>query len=492
MAKRQPQRLSFSDVTCDFGPTRALDGVSVGFGAGEITGLLGHNGAGKSTLLNIAAGVVSATAGTVRVDGVEVPRGSTPRQLSNLGVAVVHQTPALAENMSVLDNLFLGRPDQETRAERGRAARDALDQVGGAMIGLETRVANLPLGLRQLVDLARGLVAGPMRVLLLDEPTAALGGAETAALHALIRELAGQGTAVVYVSHRLPDILDVCGRAVILRDGRVQADMPTKGLTGSKLARALAPDLTERAHRAVPPGGPLLEVEQPCHLVFRQREVVGLFGVAAGPQFDITDSLSGLKQAVVARLDGMPYQPKRPSQAIRAGVHAVPAERDRQGLIAGMSAFDNVFLPWRHRARKRTMTSRQMAATYDRASAALSIVGPPARSPISAFSGGNRQKHLLAAWMYPANPRVLLLAQPTSGVDVGAKADICAAVRALAAGGAAVVVASSESDEIASMCDRAYVMNQGRTLEVARTEDFEAILLQTLVDLVPRKEKVML
>ena len=490
MSTTSEPRLRFDGVTVDFGVTRALADFTVSFAPGEIVGLLGHNGAGKSTLLNVATGAVRATAGQMLIDGEEVPAGSMPADIAALGVTVIHQTPALAGNLSILDNMWIGRPWTGSRAERAAKARVALDRVGGQELPLDAHVGALPLGQRQVVDLARGLLAGEMKVLLLDEPTAALGQAETDSLHALIRSLAATGTTVIYVSHRLPDILEVCGRVVVIREGRLVSESPVKGLTGQALAKALAPELVERERIATTPGQVVLRSTAPYDLEFRAGEVVGLFGVAAGPQFALLESWQGNGGDTETTLNGAPYAPRSPHAAIASSVHSVPADRDRDGLIGGMSAIDNVFLPWRGRkvdGKPVTGSPRRMAEVYDRARSVLGILGPGPDSPISSFSGGNRQKHLLASWLFPATPTVLLLSQPTQGVDVGAKVDIRAAVREAAAAGTCVIVASAESDEIASLVDRAYVLVDGAIASVDRSDDFDAALLQTLLDLIPVK-----
>lgn len=482
-------RLAFEGVTVDFGTTRALDHIGPTFAPGEIVGLLGHNGAGKSTLVNVATGAVRPTSGRILIDGDAVQLDN-PRRAAELGVVVIHQTPALAGNLSILDNLYLSRGVTGASKAHRALARQALAQVGGESLALDTKVSALELGQRQIIDLARGLLRGRIKVLLLDEPTAALGQAETEALHVLIRRLAAEGTTVVYVSHRLPDIVEVCDRVVILREGRVAAEQQVAGLSSAALARALVPDIEQDVYVPGVPRDAVLEIVEPHRMVFRAGEVVGLFGVAAGEQFGILNGLHG-SGGVAAALDGAPYRARSPLDAIGRGVHLVVADRDRDGLVAGMSAIDNVFLPWQGRRRANRAAAaraRDRKARYATARAGLGIRGPAGESPISAFSGGNRQKHLLAAWLYPTAPRVLLLAQPTQGVDVGAKVDIRRAVRAAAAGGAAVLVASAESDEIAGMCDRAYVFSRGSIAELPRTADFDAALLQTLLDLIPSKE----
>lgn len=492
MTGSTPPRLTLEGLTVDFGVVRALDGVDLTLAPGEIVGLLGHNGAGKSTLINAVTGGIRATAGRVFLDGEQVV-ADTPKHAAELGITVVHQTPALAGNMSILDNLYLGRPTTGKSRFMRRAARTALGEVGGGDLPLDMKVGALELGSRQVVDLARGMLTGEMKVLFLDEPTAALGQAETDALHALIRKLTRIGTSVVYVSHRLPDIVEVCDRIVILREGRVAGQQAVTGLDAGSLARALVPELDEEHFVEAQAGEVVLEVmapSAPSPMSFRAGEVVGLFGVAAGEQFELLDDLHGARH-VEARLNGSPYRARSPLDAIERGVHLVAADRDRDGLIGGMSALDNVYLPWRGRrreGRRLVHGAKGRSAGYARARTALGIVGPGPDSPVSAFSGGNRQKHLLATWLYPVAPKVLLLAQPTQGVDVGAKIDIRKAVRAAARQGATVLVASAENDEISQLCDRSYVLFGSEVAEVPRTEDFDAALLQTLLDLIPAKE----
>lgn len=476
-------RLSFAGVGVRFGSTIALDDVSLDIPAGQIVGLLGHNGAGKSTLLNVATGAVAATSGTMALDGEATPQRPTPRAIAELGVTVIHQEPALAGNLSILDNLFLARDVKLSRAERLKAGREALDTVGGEYLALQAPVSALSLGERQLVDLARGLLRGDMRVLLLDEPTAALGEAETRALHALIRSLAAKGTSIVYVSHRLPDIVDVCERIVVLRGGRLVMDASTEGMSVAELSQALAPEVKLESDWAPTPGETRLTVRAANReLAFRDGEIVGLYGMAAGEHFHLLDSLFGLRDQVDARLGDHDYRVNKPSQAVQQGVHLVPADRETDGLIGGLSAKDNTYLPW---FGKGWRSRAKVDTSYESVRSTLNVHGPNGEAPIMSFSGGNRQKHLLARWMFPVAPKVLLLAQPTQGVDVGAKQDIRVALRALADTGVCIIVASAETDEIASMCDRSYVLAHGNSREIFRSGRYEAELLETLLDLTP-------
>ena len=461
-------RIEFDALTVDFGTTRAVDQFTLDAVPGEIIGLLGHNGAGKSTIVNVATGAVQWTEGSIRIDGEDIVQGSTPRDIARVGVTVVHQEPALVPNLSILDNLEVGRTPHGSRRSRADAARAALRQVG-AELSLDLPVGTLSLGERQLVDLARGVLEGEVKVLFLDEPTAALGAEETTALHRLIRAFAAAGAVVFYVSHRLPDILDVCTRIAVMNTGRLVMDAPASGLKVEDLSEALAPGTIGQALVRPAAGDVEVEVRYGAEeLIAHRGEVVGLFGMAASDQFRLLESLYGLRtRADVQRLGGADHHPVDPRQAIRAGVYYVPADRERDGLLSTVSAQENVLFPWYGRlGAAGWITEASGSGIYEESRQRLNVRGPEGGVPISEFSGGNRQKHLLARWMFPQQPRLLLLAQPTQGVDVGAKADIVRAIRALAEAGSTVLVASAESDEITSMCDRAYVLFGGRSAEL--------------------------
>ncbi|WP_244229526.1 sugar ABC transporter ATP-binding protein [Rathayibacter sp. VKM Ac-2805] len=476
-------RLELRDIGVQFGATAALEDVDLRVPAGQIVGLLGHNGAGKTTLFNVVSGVIAASSGSFSIDGRETGRRLTPRDASDLGITVIHQEPALAQNLSVLDNLFLGRPARPS-ADRAAAARAALDRVGSS-VTLETPVGALGLGDRQLVDLARGLLAGDMKILLLDEPTAALGRAETDYLHALIRSLAAEGVTVMYVSHRLPDILTVCDRIVVLRGGRIVEDDDASSFTPSLLASALVPDILQHVFSDAHVGERMLETTQGPTITAHAGEVVGLFGMAAGEQFALLSALGGQDGRYAALLGGAPTVVTSPADAITKGVFLVPADRELDGLVQGQTALESVMLPWYSQPWWRGFwVSRSTGLdAYRRAREDFGITGPDHTAAVSSFSGGNRQKHLLARWTHPRTPRLLLLAQPTQGVDVGAKVDIVRVVRETAARGVCVLVASAESDEIASMCDRSYVMVAGRVAELSRSDRFDEDLLGELLAL---------
>lgn len=479
-----PTRLVLDDLTVDYGATRALAHVSARIEAGQIVALLGHNGAGKSTLFNIISGASRPTSGQLAIDGVVLKAGLSPIQAAEMGVTVIHQEPALIPNLSVLDNICLARPRQTSRKDRRSAAETALARTGLA-IKLDALVSSLDIAQRQLVELARGIYGGATGLLLLDEPTASLGRAETEALHALIREFAEEGTAVVYVSHRLPDILDVCTRILVLRGGELVLDADSDGFTPAQLADALVPGIEqpEFVAHTVHTGG--LSVPEK-RIIAGRGEVVGLFGMAAGDQFRMLEQIAGVqKPSLRIVVDDIDMTLRDPADAIRHGVVLIPADRERDGLLSTMTAAENVMLPWFAHGRSRGwwVTSRSGARLYARARRELGIHGPGPKAPIEQFSGGNRQKHLIARWLYPGNPQVVLMAQPTQGVDVGARREIVSVVRTAAESGVVVLVASAESDEITAICDRAYVVVGDRTEEVRRGDDFDARLMGSLLQM---------
>jgi ABC-type sugar transport system ATPase subunit len=477
--------LALEDVQVVYGGTVALDGVDFAVHPGEIIGLLGHNGAGKSTLVNVASGAHRPKRGTMHVNGEPTPLRGDPRQMEQLGVKVIHQDPALAPNLSICDNIVLGREaERRSRTERRRVAREALALLGSSL-NVDRPVSSLEFGERQIVDLARALSAN-LSVLFLDEPTGALGPQQTESLHALLRKLAAEGHGLVYVSHRLRDIIEVCTRLVVLRGGKVVMDEPARGFSVAALSEALAPGVEsvrheQRAER-VSAEPPLRLKRQGQPMTFGRREIVGLFGMAAGPQFEVLSSLFGLGEPMEAELEGRPFSPRSPRAAIASNVYYVSADREREGLLPEMSALDNLVMPWLSLHTRRLSVSRaKTTAVYRRAKEALDVRGGDMDAPIGAFSGGNRQKLVVGRWLCGRRPAVLLLSQPTQGVDVGARMDIARALRRLSDEGTAVVVASSEADEITLLCDRAYICEGDAWAESLPGEVWEERLLQGLM-----------
>jgi ABC-type sugar transport system ATPase subunit len=472
-------------IGVSFGGTVALSDTTLRVGPGEIVGLLGHNGAGKSTLVKVATGALQPDRGTMTVAGAPVTLRGDPRQMERLGVKVIHQEPALASNLTVYDNIVLGRKEERlSRNARRRLAREALALLG-AQIDVDRPVSTLRFGERQIVDLARALSTNLM-VLFLDEPTGSLGQRETENLHALLRKLAADGRGVVYVSHRLRDILEVCTRIVALQGGRLMFDRPANAFTLGELSDALSPGVMQRtvqrrAPETATPGGLEVDLHGQTH-PFRSGEIVGLFGMAAGPQFQLVDWLFTNDGQIAARLEGRPFTPRGPREAIRQGVYYVSGDRERDGLLAEMSALDNLVLPWLDAHTRLLALSHERAATvFRQARQALNVRGGHMDAPVGSLSGGNRQKLVVGRWLFGPRPKVLLLSQPTQGVDVGARTDIAIALRRLAEQQVTILVASSEADEIALLCDRAIICEGQTWLASPRCERWEERLLEGLV-----------
>jgi ABC-type sugar transport system ATPase subunit len=481
----QAPLIALEGIHMAFGPTVALVDETFRVRPGEIVGLLGHNGAGKSTLVNVATGALRPQRGTMTLDGEDVPLRGEPRLIERLGVKVIHQEPALASNLSIADNITLGHDDErQPRKERRRIAREALALLDSHM-NVDRPVSTLAFGERQIVDLARALSTN-LKVLFLDEPTGALGKHETDELHAMLRKLAGEGRAIVYVSHRLRDIVDVCTRIVAMREGRIVLDEPAEGFTVPALSEALAPGVSvgdDRRAAAAEKREDLLDVGwHGQRLGFSRGEIVGLYGMAAGPQFRLLHALFGLDDRVEAELDGAPFSPRSPRDAIARGVYLVSADRERDGLLPEMSALDNLVMPWLGRFTRYGALSRgRTAEVYAQARSALDVRGAAMDAPVSAFSGGNKQKFVVGRWLYGRKPNVLLLSQPTQGVDVGARLDIARALRRLADDGVTVLVASSETDEIGLLCDRAVVCEGDEWALQPREDGWEERLLEGLI-----------
>jgi ABC-type sugar transport system ATPase subunit len=484
------------DLCVAYGPIKALDAVSLAIPPGQIIGLVGHNGAGKSTLVNAITGAVRPTSGEIHIDGraVDHAHAGHPLSMARLGMRVIHQEPSLAGVLSIADNITLHADgERRPRRERVRLAREALAAVGSTLDPAQL-VSTLGFGDRQIVDLARAL-RGDVKALLLDEPTAALGREETDRLHTLLANLAAQGKAIVYVSHRLRDIVEICDRIVVLREGRVVMDRVNDSITAAELSEAVSPD-TARAATGGRTRAPAGEIALRAHwkgsdYAFGRGEIVGLFGMAGGPQFAFARALYGLgaPAGTTVELEGRRLHLGSPRRAMRDGICYVSADREKESLFHLMSALSNLCVPGLERfSRLGFVSRRRMRDEYRQARDLLNIVGPPMESAIVTFSGGNRQKHVLGRWLTGGGAaRLLVLCQPNQGVDIGARADIARALHEAASKGLTVIVASSEVDEISHLADRAWVCEADPWVEVRTGPDFEHALMEALLAGVRRR-----
>jgi ribose transport system ATP-binding protein len=445
--------LELRGIAKAFGGVRALRGIDFAVGAGEIVGLVGGNGAGKSTLMKIAAGVYRPDAGTVMVQG-RTP--ASPAEAIRLGVSLVRQELIQAPDLDVGSNVLLGQEPHRfgviDRAVLYRRASLALERVGG---GIDPRqpLRELSPGQKQRVQIARALSLST-KVLLLDEPTATLTQVDARRLHELLRDLRAQGIGLVYISHRLREVLAVTDRIVCLRDGEKVAELRTAEATHDRLVELLAGSDGGEAPVLPPPGREvLLSVRGRVSFDLHAGEVLGLAGLIGAGRTSVLRELFGAARCgLEVRRDGRPLALGSPRAAIDAGIALVPEERASQGLILEMRVERNIALP----SLRRLLLQDEAAI----AGPLMDRLGIRGGCAAAALSGGNQQKVVLAKWLALA-PRVLLLDEPTRGLDVQARRDVHAVVRELAAQGRGVIVSSAEAEEIAALCHRAVVLRHG-------------------------------
>jgi ribose transport system ATP-binding protein len=443
----------------------ALDHVDFLARAGEVTALLGENGAGKSTLMRCLCGMLPIEAGEVELDGAPVSP-SSPRAAHRLGIRMIHQEPSLLPNLSIAANLFLGDELRRWRLLDERAMRAAAARVLarlGADLDPRRRVATLSVAELQLVEIARAL-HHDVRVLFMDEPTASLTERDAAFLFGVITELCARGVAVVYVSHRLAEIERIAGHVVVLRDGKnagelARGELTREAMVGLMVGRQLPPARRRALPAAAPPSLELLDVRTARHpqaavsFTVGRGELVGLGGLVGAGRTELAQGLFGVVPFVAGsvRVGGQPFAPRSPAAALQAGLVLAPEDRRGQGLIADLSLLVNVALPHGRRV------GRALAGEV------CSRLGVKAQSldqAVGTLSGGNQQKVVLARWL-AGRPRVLVLDEPTRGIDVGARAEIHGLVGELCAQGLAVLWISSDLPELIEVADRVLVLRDG-------------------------------
>lgn len=466
----------FDGVSKRFGVVQALSGVSFSIYPGEVLALVGENGAGKSTLMRILEGVFPADEGGVLVDGAR-RSFAQPRDAHQAGIRVIHQEPEIVPDMTVAENIFIG---ELPRRLGGLVDWAALSAQTVEILSTFQMQHELPprrkcdgLGpaQRQMIEIMRAVHAGG-RLIAFDEPTSSLTKEETRALFTIIRQLSAGGVSVIYISHRLNEITELADRLVVLRDGRLVAEQSARGvsvdeITKKMIGRDLDTLFSRSAHT---PGRDVLSVRdlttdhvRDVTFSLRAGEVLGIGGLVGAGRTELARGVFGVDRRLsgTVTVDGVPVRPDDPAAAIRAGIGLAPEDRKEEALLLMRSILDNIALCVPDRVSRFGLFDRRKAeAVMQEAARGLAIKAPGSHTLVSSLSGGNQQKVVLARWL-ARRPKVLILDEPTRGIDVGAKAEIYDVIDRLARQGMGLIVISSEMPELIGLADRLLVLSGG-------------------------------
>jgi ribose transport system ATP-binding protein len=456
----------------------ALAGVSLAVGRGEVLGLVGENGAGKSTLMKILGGVEAPSAGTIRLDGMERPALSVADAIAG-GIAFVHQELNLFDNLDVAANVFIGREPLHggplkliDRALLRRRVQPLLDRLG-VDFGPDTPVASLSLAQRQLLEIVKAMSLDA-RLVIMDEPTSSLTIAETDRLMKVIADLKAHGVSVIFISHRLGEVERCADRVVVLRDGRMVGELGRGAIGHAAMIRLMIGRDLKSLYLppAAPPGTHALEVREletrtwpgkRVSLALRRGEILGLAGLVGSGRTELACAIFGIDRPLSGEvlLDGQALAIAGPRDAIDRGIYLVPEDRKRSSLLLDVSIAGNISLPdLASYADGPIVRSRPEAANAERQKQRLNIKATSVETEVGTLSGGNQQKVVLARWL-SMKPRAIIFDEPTRGIDVGAKNEIYALMRELADAGVAILMISSDMEEVIGVSDRIAVMHEG-------------------------------
>lgn len=475
-----PPFLVVRNISKAFGGAKALRNASLDIIAGEVHGLVGANGAGKSTMIRILAGLNHPDQGSIEVDGQAVGI-ETAHRATAFGMSFIHQELAFVPGMTVLQNIMLGVPKRSRFGLTDWAAIarnvEPIARRVGITASLNANVKGLSTAENWLINICRALVR-KSRLIVMDEPTASLSADESEKLFAIIKDLSASGVAVLYVSHRLDEILKLCDRVSVLRDGNSVAEFTRAGLTRKALVEAIVgsahvgndgrPEYAPQTHEIVLRVRNLTRLPKVRGVSFELRhgEVLGIGGLVGAGRSELVRLIYGADRADSGgmMLKGKPYAPKSPQAAVAAGLGLVPEERRTEGLFLSKSVAFNLGLVSLDKlvlGRRVPLLSRKSQSSLARDTMKLlAIKAASVDTPVGRLSGGNQQKVVIGRWLRRA-PHILILDEPTRGVDIGARAEIHRQIRDLAAAGMAVLVISSEPDELPDLCDRVLVMAEG-------------------------------
>jgi rhamnose transport system ATP-binding protein len=485
--------LSLSGVSKSFPGVRALHDVSLALYPGQVTALIGENGAGKSTLVKILTGIYQPDEGEIRIggDAVKLP---TANAAFRHGITAIHQETVLFDDLSVAENIFLGHAPRnrfgliDWRTMRANA-REVLETMGAGHIDADARLRDLGIANKHLVAVARAMSIDA-RIVIMDEPTAALSAKEIQELFELIEFLKSDGKAILFISHKFDEIYRIADRYTVFRDGEMigeglLADKPQNEIVRMMVGRAVDHIFPERQRKI---GATILSVSGLSHptefddigFELRQGEILGFYGLVGAGRSEVMQAIAGMTRTSAGSiaLDGAPIAPKSAAEAIEAGIVYVPEERGRQGVVIGLPIFQNVSLPSLDRTSKsgllRLAEEFSLARTY---TARLDLRASSLSQDVATLSGGNQQKVVIAKWL-ATEPKVIILDEPTKGIDIGSKAAVHGFMAELVAQRLSVVMVSSELPEILGMSDRVIVMREGRIAAVFENRGLNA---ETLV-----------
>ena len=502
-------RLEMRDITKNFGGVHALSGVTLKANAGEVHAVCGENGAGKSTLMKILAGAIDGYGGEILLDG-KVVKFAGPRDAEDLGIRIIYQELNLVPELSVADNLFLGREKSgplgllKTRAMEN-AARDLFKRLG-TPISPRARVADLRIGDQQMVEIAKAL-AFDASIVIMDEPTSALSDAEVARLFRVIHDLKAAGTTILYISHKMNEVFTLADAVTVLRDGKFVATATRDQTQPSQVVRWMVGREIAELHFDERPtsGKRLLQVEglnlpsplgsgrpalKDLDFHVEAGEVVGIAGLLGAGRTELLESLFGATQTPptgTILLDGESVHFSEPSGAIASGVALVTEDRKSLGLFTKMTVAENITIRRLEKLTRLGLVDPRAESRAVRESIKrLSIKTDGGGAAITSLSGGNQQKCIIARWLL-INPKLLLLDEPTRGIDVGAKAEIYALIRRLAGDGMAILMTSSELPELLTVADRILVLCEGRlTANLTRAQASEEVIMHAATQFLDR------
>lgn len=481
--------LELVDITKVYPGVTALDGVNLSVRPGEVIGLIGENGAGKSSLMKVLGGVTAPTSGHIKVDGAERASLSVHGAIE-AGIAFVHQELNLFENLDVAANIFIGREPRRggvlNLIDSRKLRADVKPLLDRLQVDFQpdTMVADMSIAQRQQLEIAKALSLNS-RLVIMDEPTSSLTLTETERLMDIIAALKADGVSIIFISHRLSEVQTCADRVVVLRDGKAVGALPKEEITHDRMIRLMiGRDLKSLyVPPAAPPGEGAIEIvdaqtqtypDRRVSLTLRRGEILGLAGLVGSGRTELARALFGIDRLSGGhiRVDGQEMPVSSPAEAIRHGIYLVPEDRKQSGLLLDFAIVDNISLPDLPSYTRGPIVSRgREKANAEAQRKRLNIRTPDVATAVGSLSGGNQQKVVLAKWL-SMKPRVMIFDEPTRGIDVGAKKEIYDMMRALADGGVAVLMISSDMEEVIGVSDRIAVMHEGAIGGFLERKDF--------------------